>query len=56
MVLGIKKVSGAIVKSVVRNEQSGLVDSGIDGTISSIPISLGPEIDVQSSHKDPTSF
>jgi hypothetical protein len=56
MVLGIKKASGAIVMSVVRNEQSGLVDLGIDGTITNIPISLGPEIDVQSSHKDSTSF
>jgi hypothetical protein len=56
MGLGIKKVSGAIVMSVVRNEQSGLVDLGIDGTITNIPISLGPEIDVQSSHKDSTPF
>lgn len=56
MVTGIRVAYGAKVKSVFKRGYGGQAKIGVDGTGSGVPVSIGPELEVQNSNKTGTEF
>jgi hypothetical protein len=56
MIVGIKWVTGAVVKRVAKRDEGGKLLVSVDATGQGVPVSLGPEISVSSGSGDSVSF
>jgi hypothetical protein len=57
MIVGIKRVTGANVKSTVERERGGELDIALDGTVlTGAPVSVGPKVKYKTRKKDEMSF
>lgn len=56
IIVGIKRVTGASVTSVVRTEYVGQLDVGMDATLTGTPASFGPRASLRIGHQDGMSF
>ena len=52
MIMGLRIVHGARVKSLKSKGHSAQSSVGVDGTLTGIPTSVGPEVNISSKHQD----